>query len=68
MDTIDPQGKIMPLVPRDQTMITRKIEDKEGHANRPKYFARPKTPPAAPPVEEAEEKKPDDKHLIDIVV
>ncbi|OGP71516.1 MAG: hypothetical protein A2Y80_02410 [Deltaproteobacteria bacterium RBG_13_58_19] len=67
MDTIDPQGKIMPLVPQDQTMITRKVEDKEGHGNSPKYLGRPRTPPPAPP-DEDEEEKPDDKHLIDIKV
>lgn len=66
MDSIDSRTKI-PLVPRDQTLISEKLRDKGGQGTRPQYFGQ--QPPAKPPPEEEiPEEKEKTAHLIDIKV
>jgi len=70
MDDIDSQVKI-PLIPRDQTLISEKLRDKGGQGTRPQYYAPKGTPPQPPPEEEetaAPEENGKPKHLIDIKV
>lgn len=70
MDGIDSQTKI-PIIPRDQTMISEKLRDKGGQGARPQYYAQKQTTPE-PPLEEEETTAPEEtgkpKHLIDIKV
>ncbi len=69
MDGIDSQAKI-PLIPRDQTLISEKLRDKGGQGARPQYFRQ--QPPSEPPPEEEETPAPEEtgkpKRLIDIKV
>jgi hypothetical protein len=69
VDGIDYNSKI-PIVPRDQTLISDHIRDKGGQGTRPQYYRQ--QPPAEQPVEEEETQTPEEngkpKHLIDIKV
>jgi hypothetical protein len=70
VDGIDSQAKI-PLIPRDQTLISEKLRDKGGQGARPQYYAQKRTTPEPPPEEEetpAPEETGKAKHLVDIKV
>ncbi|MBI4643625.1 MAG: hypothetical protein HY743_07825 [Deltaproteobacteria bacterium] len=70
MDGIDSQAKI-PLIPRDQTLISEKLRDKGGQGARPQYYAQKRISPE-PPLEEEETPAPEEtgkpKPIIDIKV
>ncbi len=70
MDGIDSNSKI-PIIPRDQTLISEKLRDKGGQGARPQYYAQKPTIPE-PPLEEEETPAPEEtgrpKRLIDIKV
>jgi hypothetical protein len=65
MDIIDPQAKILPTG-MEQTMITRKTDDREPQGERP-GFRRP-TKTGAPKTMGPDEEKPEDRSGIDIIV
>ena len=68
MDGIDSHAKI-PLIPRDQTLISEKLRDKGGQGARPQYYGQQQNPPEPPPEEEVTpEEDGKQKHLIDIKV
>lgn len=70
MDGIDSHSKI-PIIPRDQTLISEKLRDKGGQGARPQYYAQKRTNPE-PPLEEEETPAPEEagqpKRRIDIKV
>lgn len=67
MDSIDSQIKI-PLIPRDQTLISEKLRDKGGQGSRPQYYRQQPHPESPPEEEETPAAKGQAKHLIDIKV
>jgi hypothetical protein len=68
VDGIDSQIKI-PLIPRDQTLISERLRDKGGQGTRPQYYAQTQDMPEPPPEEEeTPEENGKEKHLIDIKV
>ena len=66
MDGIDSQVKI-PVIPRDQTLISEKLRDKGGQGTRPQYYQQ-QGQPEPPPEEEPQAENGQPQHLIDIKV
>ena len=67
MDGIDSPPKI-PLIPRDQTLISEKLRDKGGQGTRPQYYHQQQPPAEPPPEEETPAEDGKQKHLIDIKI
>lgn len=66
MDTVDSQGRVTPLTTTEESMVSKKVVDKDGHGQKPHFPRQRKTAKSQPP--EKEEEAPVEKHGIDIVV
>ncbi len=67
MDGIESGVKLPPILPLDQGIVAKKIDDKGQQGGSPRYMGRPK----AAQSDLEEEETPDtveEKHLIDVVV
>jgi hypothetical protein len=67
METFDSQGKIMPIGAADQGIVSKKITDKDGQEQGPRYHPQKKVASSQPP-EEGDAKADKENHVIDIVV
>jgi len=66
MDTFDSKGTVTPIGAADQSMVSKKIADKNGQGQGPRNQLPKKAPPAAPLEEDGDTQT--EKHAIDIVV
>jgi hypothetical protein len=67
METFDSQGKIMPIGASDQGIVSKKIKDKDGQGQGPRYQPQRKVASSQPP-ENDDAKTDKENHVIDIVV
>lgn len=65
MDTFDSQGNVLPIMATEQSIVSKKIADKNGQGQGPQYQHPRKT--SSQPLEEDEDIQTE-KHAIDIVV
>lgn len=66
MDTVDSPGRITPLTTAEESMVSKKVEDKDSQGQGPHYPRRQKATKSQPS-EEGEETQVE-KQVIDIVV
>ena len=67
MDTFDSQGRIIPIGAADQGIVSKKITDKDGQGQGPRYQPQKKVAPVQPP-EEGDGDTETEDHVIDIIV
>ena len=67
METFDSQGRILPIGAADQGIVSKKITDKDGQGQSPRYQPQKKVAPVQLPEKNDEESQPED-HVIDILV
>jgi hypothetical protein len=66
METFDSQGRILPVGPADQNMVSKKITDKEGQGQEPRHHQQRSAGSAQSG--EGEENSKTTEHVIDIIV
>ena len=67
MDAFDSQGRILPVGAADQGIVSKKISDKGGQGQGPKYQPQKKAASVQLPEKEEKDAETED-HVIDIVV
>lgn len=66
MDTFDSQGNVLPIGTNEQNIISKKIANKNGQGQTPRYQQQKKTASIRHP--EEDEDTQTEKHAIDILV
>jgi hypothetical protein len=67
MESFDSQGKIMSIGTAGQEIVSKKIADKEGQGQGPRYQPQKKAA-SSQPAQDGEAKADQENHVIDIVV
>ena len=67
METFDSQGRVLPIGAADQGIVSKKIADKDGQGQGPRYQAQKKVLADQLPEKEDGETQTED-HVIDIIV
>ena len=67
MDAFDSQGRIAPIGAADQGIVSKKVMDKEGQGQGPRYQPQKKAASVELPENEEKDAEMED-HVIDIIV